>query len=156
MDWWLSLWSRSRRLNSPWQTAIPRRHPSSTCPNRSATASFMTVWIGTIGTCSISQSLHLETSRRAPRREPQKAAPRWPIGSRPSKTTRPKWLAAMMRWRLTTLLGYGRNWASLNSDDEESRAHIMNWNSTQFDRPCNRLRMDVRAGVAGADYPRSL
>jgi hypothetical protein len=25
MDWWLSLWLRSRRLNSAWQRAIPRR-----------------------------------------------------------------------------------------------------------------------------------
>src|SRR5262245_7937455 len=123
MDWWLSLWSRSRRLNSAWQREIPRRQPSQTCPNRSAAPSFMTVWTGTIGTCSISQSLHLETSRRAPRQEPQTVAPRSSIGSRPSKTTRPNSPAAMKRWRPTTSVGYGWNWASTSCDDDENAVH---------------------------------
>ena len=31
-----------------------------------------------------------------------------------TKTTPPSWPATMTRWRVTTLIGYGRNWASAN------------------------------------------
>jgi translation initiation factor IF-1 len=41
-------------------------------------------------------------------------SPRWLIGSKPSRTILPRWLATMMRWRLTTSVGYGRNWGSTN------------------------------------------